>query len=208
MLEDAYKRGFFPWFNEDEGEPVLWWSPDPRFVLLPDDLHIPKRLARFLKHTPYSYTINASFDSVMKNCATVKRAGNGGTWIGKKMLAAYSEFHQRGYALSIEVWHNGFLAGGFYGVLLGSYFSGESMFSLLPETSKSAFVIFMSAFMKAGGILLDSQMHTANIARFGAKNIPRRDFEQLHGKAVSTPLAHCLQDAFYASSASALKKIC
>jgi leucyl/phenylalanyl-tRNA--protein transferase len=188
ILFDAYSRGIFPWYNEDEGDPVIWWSPEPRFVLLPEDFHAPRRVTRFLKNTPYTYTVNAAFERVMRHCADAERPGQDGTWIGDEMIEAYTEFHRRGFALSVEAWHEGRLAGGFYGVLLGSLFSGESMFSLLPETSKSAFVLFMGAFIEAGGLLVDSQVYTENIARFGAKEIPRREFVKLHKKAVSTPL--------------------
>jgi leucyl/phenylalanyl-tRNA--protein transferase len=188
ILYDAYSRGIFPWYNEDAGDPVIWWSPDPRFVLLPQDFHTPRRLVRFLKNTPYTYTLNAAFERVLRHCADAERPGQDGTWIGAEMIEAYTEFHKRGFALSVEAWREGRLAGGFYGVLLGSLFSGESMFSLLPETSKSAFVLFMGAFIEAGGLLVDSQVYTENIARFGAKEIPKREFVKLHKKAAGTPL--------------------
>jgi leucyl/phenylalanyl-tRNA--protein transferase len=206
MLHMAYRQGIFPWFNEDEGEPVIWWSPNPRFVLLPQDFHVPRRLERFLKHTPYTYTFNTAFDEVIRNCAAVKRADQDGTWIGEKIIRAYGELNQNGQAFSVEARREGALAGGFYGVLLGSLFSGESMFSLLPDSAKSAFVLFMRAFFSCGGMLLDSQVYTDNISRFGAKNISRQAFLRMHAQAIETPLAKNLAEAFGEFSRAAAQR--
>lgn len=143
LLVSAYLQGIFPWYREDMGEAVVWWSPDPRFVLFPEDLHIPKRLKRFLVHNRYTYTMDVVFDEVVSHCASVARPGQKGTWIGPRMRKVYGELHRAGLAHSIEVWHEGVLVGGFYGVLIGCIFYGESMFSLMSETAKSAFVLFV-----------------------------------------------------------------
>ena len=129
LLYSAYMQGVFPWFDEDEGEPVVWYSPDPRFCLRIENLHVPKSLDRFLKHTPYTYTMDSCFVRVMEECRAMKRDGQDGTWIGSKMINAYSDFHKAGFAHSFEVWHEETLVGGFYGVLVGSVFCGESMFT-------------------------------------------------------------------------------
>jgi leucyl/phenylalanyl-tRNA--protein transferase len=176
LLYSAYKQGIFPWFNEDQGEPVLWQSPKMRFVIPVSQLHVSKSIEKFLKHNPYSYTIDKAFEDVIKNCAKQKREGQNGTWIGPKMIKAYKKFYRAGYAHSIEVWKDGKLAGGFYGILLGSLFCGESMFTIEANSSKSAFVLFARAFEKAGGKLIDCQAYTENMARYGAREIPRKEY--------------------------------
>ena len=196
LLYSAYMQGVFPWFSEDEGEPVVWHSTDPRFVLLPSDFHIPKSAAKFLKHTPYTYTMDAAFTQVMTECAMQSRRGQNGTWIGSMMLEAYSKFHEEGYAHSFEVWHGDELAGGFYGVLMGSVFCGESMFTKESDSSKSAFILFMKSFIQCGGMIVDSQSYTDNIARYGAKNISRSAFRKIEEKALYTPLKKDLAVVF------------
>lgn len=188
LLYSAYIQGVFPWFDEDRGQPVMWYSPDPRFVIFPGDLHIPKSLKKFLKHTPYTYTMDQAFEQVMTECRKMKRADQNGTWIGDKMVAAYTQFHREGYAHSFEVWHDGRLVGGFYGVLIGSVFCGESMFTIEPDSSKSAFALFSQAFFAAGGKLIDCQCYTDNMARYGAVEICRKDFLKIEGSALLTPL--------------------
>ncbi|MBQ0038945.1 MAG: leucyl/phenylalanyl-tRNA--protein transferase [Treponema sp.] len=188
ILYSAYMQGVFPWFCEDEGEPVVWHSTDPRFVLMPQDFHIPKSAAKFLKHTPYTYTMDKAFRQVMVQCAMQNREGQNGTWIGDMMLEAYVKFHEEGYAHSFEVWHDDELVGGFYGVLIGSVFCGESMFTKESDSSKSAFILFMKAFIECGGIIVDSQSYTDNIARYGAKNISRSAFLRIEREALHTPL--------------------
>ena len=176
MLYSAYIQGVFPWFNEDEGDPVLWQSPKKRFVISIRQLHVSKSIEKFLKHNSYTYTIDQAFEDVIKNCAKQKRPDQDGTWIGPKMIDAYIKFHKAGYAHSIEVWKDGKLAGGFYGILLGSLFCGESMFTIEPNSSKSAFVLFARAFQKAGGKLIDCQSYTENMERYGARNITRKQY--------------------------------
>lgn len=197
LLYSAYLQGIFPWFNEAENEPVLWWSPDPRFVLLPEELHIPKSLTKFLKHTPFTYTINTAFEQVINNCAKVKRKDQKGTWIGSKIIDSYCQLAEQGNAHSIEVWHDNKLAGGFYGVLIGQIFFGESMFSLESNSAKSALIHFVNAFKLAGGKLIDSQVYTDNIARFGGKNISRTAFLRYEKDFLYGKLNKSLADAFY-----------
>ena len=196
LLVSAYLQGIFPWYREDMGEAVVWWSPDPRFVLFPEDLHIPKRLKRFLVHNRYTYTMDVVFDEVVSHCASGARPGQKGTWIGPRMRKVYGELHRAGLAHSIEVWHEGVLVGGFYGVLIGCIFYGESMFSLMSETAKSAFVLFVQAFTECGGKLIDSQVYTANLARFGARNISRNAFLRLEKSLLYTPLSRNLNTVF------------
>ena len=184
MLLSAYYQGIFPWYSKDE--PILWWSPDPRFVLFPEELHVPSRLERFMRHNEklpenekFIYTMDAAFRSVITACSDVDRPGQDDTWITSDMINAYYEFHNTGYAHSFETWQGGKLVGGFYGVQLGSMFFGESMFSLVPEASKCAFVNFMRIFRSCGGRLVDSQVYTDNLARFGGRNISRSAFLRL-----------------------------
>ena len=195
-LYSAYMQGVFPWFNEDKGEPVIWCSPDPRFCLRMEDLHIPKRLQRFLKHSPYTYTMDACFTRVMEECRDMPRAGQNGSWIGDKMIRAYSAFHDAGFAHSVEAWHDEELVGGFYGVLIGSVFFGESMFTKESDSAKSAFALFAQIFAWCGGRLIDSQSYTDNIARYGAKNISRTAFLRLEQEYLKLPLHRNLYFAF------------
>ena len=184
MLLSAYLQGIFPWYNEDE--PILWWSPDPRFVVSADDFRIPRRLKRFLKKNKemqtqkddmaFYFSANKDFDTVIEQCAKIKRPGQKNTWIIDEMIKAYSEFHRLGYAHSFETWQYGELVGGFYGVLIGRVFFGESMFAMKPEASKAVFAYFASHFFQKGGKLIDSQIYTDHIARFGGKNISRSAF--------------------------------
>ena len=196
MLYSAYMQGVFPWFDEDEGEPVVWYSPNPRFCLRIENLHVPKSLDRFLKHTPYTYTMDACFESVMEECRKMKREGQDGTWIGNKMIQTYTEFHEAGFAHSFEAWHEGNLVGGFYGVLIGSVFCGESMFTKMDNSSKSAFILFARAFAECGGQLIDSQIYTDNIARYGATNISRDAFLRLEKECLFRPLTGNLKEHF------------
>lgn len=196
LLYSAYMQGVFPWFNEDEGEPVVWHSTDPRFVLMPEDFHIPKSAVKFLKHTPYTYTMDKAFTKIMIECANQNRKNQNRTWIGNMMIDSYTEFHEQGYAHSFEVWKDKELVGGFYGVLIGSVFCGESMWTKATDSSKSAFILFMKAFIECGGKILDSQSYTDNIARYGAKNISRTAFLKIEQEALYLPLKKNLEDEF------------
>jgi leucyl/phenylalanyl-tRNA---protein transferase len=196
LVFSAYLQGIFPWYNEDEGDPALWWCPDPRFVLPAEDLHVPRSIDRFLKHTPYTYTMDKAFCDVMKGCAAMERPGQDGTWIGKQMLAVYGELSERGIAHSVEVWHEGRLAGGLYGVLVGQVFCGESMFTIEDNSSKGAFVLFARAFIRCGGKLIDSQVYTDNLARYGAYNISRSAFLRIENELLPGKLSGNLRKTF------------
>ncbi len=176
MLFSAYNQGIFPWYNE--GEPIHWWSPNPRFVLQVEDLHIPTSLKKTMKKNPYVFTMNEAFEDVIKNCSAVKRVGQDGTWITNDVIEGYIELYKSGIAHSFEAWKleeegKRTLVGGFYGVLLGQVFCGESMFAYAPDASKSAFVNFAQIFTEAGGKIIDCQVYTDHLARFGAKNVSR-----------------------------------
>lgn len=186
MLRSAYLQGIFPWFNEDD--PILWWSPDPRFVLFPEELHVPKSLRRVLNQNVFSFSIDRSFRDVITSCAKAKRPDQKGTWITPEMIEAYCTLHEAGFAHSIEAFQNGTLVGGFYGVLIGSVFFGESMFSSAENASKAAFCTFVEAFRKAGGKLIDSQVYTDHVARFGGRNISRAAFLRYEKDYLEEPL--------------------
>ena len=196
VLYSAYVQGIFPWFNEDDGDPVIWCSPDPRFCIWTDDLHISRSIDRFLKHSPYTYTMDRDFRRVIEGCREVSREDQSGTWIGDKIIRAYCELHEVGIAHSFEVWHGEKLVGGFYGELLGSVFCGESMFTLESDSSKSAFALFARAFKKCGGKLIDCQAYTDNMARYGAVEISRSSFRSLEIKYLNIPLAKDLRRQF------------
>ncbi|UXY16899.1 leucyl/phenylalanyl-tRNA--protein transferase [Chitiniphilus purpureus] len=169
----AYRQGIFPWFMP--GEPILWWSPDPRTVLLPGELHVPKSLAKTLRNRHYSVTFDTAFDAVIGGCAA-PRGTERGTWITDEMRAAYGELFRLGYAHSAECWLDGELAGGLYGVAIGRMFYGESMFARAPDASKIAFVHLVRWLHARGFGMIDCQMRTAHLVRFGARDIPRDEF--------------------------------
>ncbi|MGH8752012.1 MAG: leucyl/phenylalanyl-tRNA--protein transferase [Burkholderiales bacterium] len=172
-LVAAYSQGIFPWFNEDE--PILWWSPDPRMVLLPAELRIARSLEKTLRKNPYAIRADTDFAAVMQGCAGPRR-GHPGTWITPFMREAYGELHRQGLAHSVEAWSGGELAGGLYGVALGRVFFGESMFARRTDASKIAFVHLVKQLSRWGYELIDCQMKTAHLSRFGAREIPRREF--------------------------------
>lgn len=173
-LELAYKSGIFPWYNE--GEPVIWWSPNPRFVLFPDDLKISKSMKSILNKSDFKYTINQNFEQIINNCKTISREGQKDTWITDEMKKAYIQLHKKGLATSVEVWKNNQLVGGLYGVNLGNVFCGESMFTLESNASKFGFINFVLDFKKNGGKLIDCQVYTKHLESLGAKNISREEF--------------------------------
>jgi leucyl/phenylalanyl-tRNA--protein transferase len=168
----AYKSGIFPWFNEDEV--ILWWSPNPRFVLYPTDLKVSKSMRQCLKNCDFEITINKDFKSVITECSKAKRNGQAGTWITKNMINAYCKLHEHGYAKSVEVWKNRQLVGGFYGVDLNNgVFSGESMFTKKSNASKAAFITFIQ---NTDYKLIDCQLYTSHLESLGARDIPRGEF--------------------------------
>ena len=169
----AYRQGIFPWFNE--GEPVLWWSPNPRMVLFPRELKVSRSLHKTLKNRRYEIRTDTSFSAVMAACAAPREA-QGGTWISAAMIAAYSTLHELGFAHSVETWIDGELAGGLYGVALGGMFFGESMFSRQTDASKIAFVHLVRQLERWHFGMIDCQMKTAHLASLGAREIPRAEF--------------------------------
>lgn len=176
-LITAYSFGIFPWFSEDD--PILWWSPDPRFVLFPMNLKIHKSMRSYLNQNKFRVTFDKNFQDVMLACQRIPRIGQEGTWITNDMLDAYTKLHQLGYAHSVEVWKDGKLAGGLYGVSLGKMFFGESMFSLAPNASKFALIKLTQALIKKGFSLIDCQQETKHLATMGAKSISRTAFLDL-----------------------------
>lgn len=174
MLLSAYRRGLFPWFSEDE--PILWWSPDPRFVLFPDNLHVSRTMIKILRHRRFELTLDRDFPAVIKACAASPRRGQKGTWITDDMIEAYIELHRLGLAHSAEARIDGELVGGLYGVSLGSVFFGESMFSHADDASKAAFIPLVWRLREEGFTLIDSQVYTDHLAGLGAQEIPRTDY--------------------------------
>ncbi len=170
----AYEMGIFPWYAENE--PIIWWSPDPRFVLYSDDLKISKSMKQVLRSGKFQMSFDQHFETVIRNCQKIKRKGQRGTWITNHMYEAYIRLHEMGYAHSVEVWQDKKLVGGLYGVSLGHVFFGESMFSRLSNASKAAFIHLVSRLKPLGFDLIDCQVYTQHLARFGAQQVPRSTF--------------------------------
>ena len=170
----AYSMGIFPWFNP--GDPILWWSPDPRLVLYPKELRVNRSLRKTLGRGRYEITIDRAFDRVIRACGEVSRPEGEGTWIVPEMEDAYLRLHQSGLAHSVEAWQEGELVGGLYGVSLGRAFFGESMFALAPDASKVCFVRLVNWLEREGFHFVDCQVTTDHLMRFGAQEIPRDRF--------------------------------
>lgn len=185
LLLSAYRQGIFPWFSD--GEPILWWSPDPRFVLEPARLHVSATMRKVLRRQAWDWSLDEDFETVIRNCATMPRKRQRGTWITRDMIAAYIELHLRGYAHSVEVRLEGRLVGGFYGVSLGSIFFGESMFSLVDDASKTAFIPFVRYLETQGFTLIDSQVYTDHLAGLGAEERGRDRYLELLARALEAP---------------------
>ncbi|MHC1742205.1 MAG: leucyl/phenylalanyl-tRNA--protein transferase [Syntrophobacteraceae bacterium] len=181
----AYRMGIFPWYSSNT--PILWWSPDPRLVLFPGEIHVSKSLRRVLKKQHYRVTFDRSFRSVMERCGSVKRRDGEGTWIVPEMLEAYCRLHELGFAHSVECWEGDTLAGGLYGVSLGRIFFGESMFALKPDASKVAFAHLVDRLRGHGCVLIDCQVTTEHLKRFGAREIPRDLFLMFLDRALKAP---------------------
>lgn len=174
MLLSAYRQGVFPWYSPQD--PILWWNPDPRFVLDPTALHVPRRLGRLLRNDPFTYTLNSRFAEVMQGCRSTPRPGQDGTWITDEVLHGYATLHRLGYAHSLEVLLDGQLVGGLYGVAIGSVFFGESMFSRARNASKAGFVRLVTLLRWYGYRLIDCQVYTGHLERFGAVEMARSVF--------------------------------
>lgn len=184
-LLGAYRQGIFPWFNPDN--PILWWSPDPRMVLLPENLKVSRSLARRLKKHDYEIRFDTAFREVMQACAASPRPGQDGTWIVPEMVYAYCQLHELGHAHSVETWMDGELAGGLYGVAIGRMFYGESMFHQKTDASKIAFVHLVQFLRREGYGMIDCQMKTEHLERLGAREIPRQRFSAVLAKLVDYP---------------------
>ena len=181
----AYQMGIFPWFGEDE--PILWWSPDPRLVLYPDNLNVSKSLKKVLRQQRFKVTMDQAFEQVIQACADIRIQNNEPTWIVAEMIAAYGRLHASGLAHSVEAWKDDRLAGGLYGVSLGSCFFGESMFTRVTNASKVAFVHLVGFLMASGFDLIDCQVPSAHLVRFGARAIPRVLFLDQLNRALAAP---------------------
>lgn len=181
----AYSRGIFPWYSE--GEPILWWSPDPRLVLYPDELKISKSLSKVIKKGAYTITLDRSFDRVITECARVRLENQEGTWIVDEMVQAYCNLHESGFAHSVEAWAGDHLAGGLYGVSLGRCFFGESMFTRLTNASKVAFVTLVKHLLPLDFALIDCQITTGHLTRFGAREISRARYLEEIDEALRAP---------------------
>jgi leucyl/phenylalanyl-tRNA--protein transferase len=175
-LLDAYRRGIFPWYSA--GQPILWWAPDPRIVLLPDAIHVSRSLRRTLAKRTYDCTIDRSFARVIRHCAAPRRDA-GGTWLTEDMIDAYENLHRAGYAHSVETWHAGELTGGLYGIAIGRVFFGESMFARRADASKVALVHLAGKLHEWGYRLIDCQVDNPHLRSLGANPLPRAEFNAL-----------------------------
>ena len=181
----AYQNGIFPWYSEPN--PILWWSPNPRMVLFPNQLHISHSLKQTLKKHPFQIRLDTDFEQVITYCGTVIRNGQSGTWLTPEMKEAYIKLHRLGYAHSVEVYQNEKLVGGLYGIALGRIFFGESMFALVPNASKVGFTLFVQYLNQKNYELIDCQVYTEYLDSFGAKLIEREDYISLLTKALEHP---------------------
>ncbi len=176
-IVSAYLQGIFPWYSD--GQPILWWSPDPRAVLFPDKLHVSRSLKKLIRQKKYTTTIDQAFEQVIAHCAQTPRNAQDGTWITSEMQQAYSKLHKLGVAHSAECWLDGQLVGGLYGLALGKVFFGESMFSHRSNASKLAFVHLLDELTNSGYALVDCQVTTEHLLSLGAEEIPRSQFLKL-----------------------------
>lgn len=181
----AYRKGIFPWYSHDE--PILWWSPDPRLVLYPEELHVSRSLKKTIRKKKFKITMDQAFFRVIKSCAEIRLKKKQPTWIVPEMISAYCQLHETGHAHSIEAWYHGKLAGGLYGIATGKCFSGESMFAEITDASKTAFV-YLVTFLKLSGFqMIDCQVKTLHLMNFGAREIPRKIFLKQLEKTAECP---------------------
>lgn len=172
----AYRQGIFPWY---EGQHILWWCPNPRFIITPGTLKVSKSMKQLFKKEAFTFTINKAFTEVISNCKSIDRPGQSGTWITNAVKEAYTRLHRLGVAHSAEVWLNNELVGGLYGIRMGKVFFGESMFSKVSNASKYAFISYVHLLQQEGVQLIDCQVYTEHLESLGARMIPREDFIQL-----------------------------
>lgn len=169
----AYQLGIFPWYNPDEE--ILWWCPDPRFVLVPEELKVSKSMRKILNKNIFTFSENQNFREVIRNCQQATRKGQSGTWLSDELMNSFIQLHEYGLAKSIEVWQDGELVGGFYGLQIGNVFCGESMFAKVSNASKAGFIHFVES-NKYNTELIDCQSHTEHLESLGAKMIPKKEF--------------------------------
>lgn len=181
----AYRMGIFPWYSD--GEPILWWSPDPRLVLYPKKIRISKTLKKIIKKDKFQLSIDTAFDQVVNSCAQIRIEKNEGTWIVQEMIDAYCRLHAAGFAHSVEAWYQGELAGGIYGVSMGKCFFGESMFSRISNASSVTLIKLVEYLRALSFDMLDCQLTTAHLIRFGAREIPRDVFLKQLKKSLEAP---------------------
>jgi leucyl/phenylalanyl-tRNA---protein transferase len=181
----AYAKGIFPWYSQDM--PILWWSPDPRLVLLPEELHVSRSLRRTMRSGRYAVRSDTAFERVIRGCADKPRPGQDGTWITREMQQAYLRLHRHGFAHSVEAWEGDELVGGLYGVSLGSAFFGESMFADRPDASKVAFATLVEWLQGRRFDLVDCQVATEHLRRFGAREVSRAEFLSRLARALERP---------------------
>ncbi len=186
-LLSAYRQGIFPWYSD--GDPILWWSPAPRAVLFPDELHIPRSLKKRIRQRPFQITLDRDFPAVIRGCAAPRKDDirGPGTWITREMSEAYIRLHRMGHAHSIECWEDGALVGGLYGISIGCLFCGESMFSRSSDASKIALVALVEKATEVGIGLIDIQMMTPHLQRLGAREISRTEYQRLLAELASDP---------------------
>lgn len=174
---EAYTKGIFPWYNDDSLP--LWWSPDPRFVLFPSDVHVSRSMQKIFRKNRFEFRENTAFDDVLEACATSPRKGTDGTWLTPEMKECYRLLHRQGFAHSAEAWQDGKLVGGVYGIRLGRIFFGESMFSHATNASKFAFITYIHQLQTEGVTLIDCQVYSEHVESLGARLMQRADFLQL-----------------------------
>ncbi|OHD56094.1 MAG: leucyl/phenylalanyl-tRNA--protein transferase [Spirochaetes bacterium GWF1_51_8] len=184
-LIEAYTHGIFPWYSDDM--PILWWSPDPRFILYPDRLHVSRRMERILRSGEFEIRFDTAFRDVITGCSEAPREGQDGTWIVAEMIEAYVSLHEQGIAHSAEAWKDGKLAGGLYGVSLGGMFFGESMFARVSNASKAAFITLVRKMKEAGIHFIDSQLHTDHLESLGAENMTRKEYMDILNRELDFP---------------------
>jgi leucyl/phenylalanyl-tRNA---protein transferase len=184
----AYSLGIFPWYTS--GLPILWWSPDPRLVLFPEDLRVSRSLRQTIRKGIFRVTVDNAFDEVIRSCECMHKREDGDTWITQGMIDAYTCLHRSGYAHSVESWYEGELAGGLYGVSMGKVFFGESMFTKKSDASKVAFVMLVRQMMQWDIRLIDCQVTTQHLIQFGARNVPRKAFLKMLKEALAAPAPH------------------
>lgn len=185
MILSAYHQGVFPWFNDDD--PIVWWCPDPRYILVPSELHVSTTIKKIIKKRRFELSLDTAFGEVIRACSSTPRPGQSGTWITDDMIAGYERLHALGYAHSVEARLDGHLVGGLYGISLGSAFFGESMFSLEPDASKAAFIPFTWFLAESGFTMIDSQVRTPHIESMGGKYVSRESYLRLLSDALQSP---------------------